>query len=107
MDDKLMLLNQRKNLHKLFSAQSSQDLNNREQEHIVQVTLQTGKIYIQGEGALSLVQLSINSKLCCWKRKNYKLCWSKQVIKKLFDNYTSGSAPSSCIEISLLQITRW
>ena len=28
------------------------------------------EIYIQGEGALPLVQLSINFKLCCWKRRN-------------------------------------
>ena len=28
------------------------------------------KISIQGEGALPLVQLSINFKLCCWKKSN-------------------------------------
>ena len=39
------------------------------------------KIYIQGEGALTLVQ-SINFKLSCWKRKKKKLCVSKYLIKK-------------------------
>ena len=52
---------------------------------------------IQGEGALPLVQLSINFKLSCWKRRKQKLCFSKQLIKKLIANCTSDSAPSPCI----------
>ena len=39
------------------------------------------EISIQGDGALPLVQLSINLKLSRWKKKK-KLCFSKQFIKK-------------------------
>ena len=59
------------------------------------------EISIQGEGGHQLVQLSINFKHSCWRRKKKKLCFSKQLIEKLIDNCTSGSAPSRCIEISL------
>ena len=59
---------------------------------------------MQGEGALPLMQLSINFKLSCWNRRTYKLCSSKQLILKLIDNCKSGSVP--CIEISLQEVTR-
>ena len=45
----------------------------------VRLVCSSREISIQGEGALQLVQLSINSKLSYWKRRKLKLCYSKQL----------------------------
>ena len=58
------------------------------------VVLTKGNIYT-GEVVLPLVQLSIYSKLSCWKNRKEMSCFSKQLIKKLINHCTisKNSAP--------------
>ena len=58
------------------------------------------EIFIQGEGALPLVQLSISFLIGCFEKHNFYFLLFKQPSLKLIDNCTSGSA-SPCIKISM------
>ena len=61
------------------------------------------EIFIQGEAALQLVQLSISFWISCFEKHNFHFLLFQQPSLKLIDNCTSGSAPSPCIEISLVK----
>ena len=54
-----------------------------------------------GQGALPVVQMSINFKLICWKKEEVKLCLSKQLTKKLINNCASRNVPFPCLETEM------
>ena len=58
----------------------------------------------QGEGALTIVQLSFIFSIGCIEKRDFYLLLFQKLGLKLIDNCTSGSAPSLFIEISLLYI---
>ena len=71
-----------------YQALNTQKIKTQLPEH------QAKEIYIHGAGALPLLYLSIIVKLSCWRRRKLKLCFSKQLIKKMIDNCKSSCAPS-------------
>ena len=60
------------------------------------------EISIQGKSALPLVQLSISFSISCLEKYDFYFLLLQQLNLKLIENFTSGSAPSPCIKISLL-----
>ena len=60
-----------------------------------------GESLYRGKADYHLCSCQSTFGLAVGKEENKKLCFSKQLIKKLIDNCTSGSQPSPCIEISL------
>ena len=70
---------------------------------MVQCTLDRAarEIFIQGEGALPLVQLSISFLIGCFEKHNFYFLLFKQPSLKLIDNCTRGSEPCPFIKISL------
>ena len=59
------------------------------------------EFFIQGEGALPLVQSSISFLISCFEKHNFYFHLFQQPSLNLMDNFTSGRALSPCLDISL------